>query len=120
MPGRDVLQKYAFHPYVQSLLKMVLKAVAHMDARDIAMRVFPIDPVKTVEKIKVPVLYILCRNDEKVSVDGIKSVFNNTGSSYKILRITNGRRHFDSYFFMPQKNMPRGYKTFLPRVKMGC
>jgi pimeloyl-ACP methyl ester carboxylesterase len=112
VPGKELLQKYAFHPYVQSLVRTVLKAVANMDSSHIAMRVLPIDPVKTVEKIAVPVMYILCRNDEKVSIPGIKSVFNNTKAAYKSLWITNGRRHFDSFFYCPEKYTEK-IRTFL-------
>ncbi|HEX4069274.1 MAG TPA: alpha/beta hydrolase, partial [Candidatus Babeliales bacterium] len=32
VPGRDLLEKYAFHPYVQALVKAVLKTVAQLDA----------------------------------------------------------------------------------------
>lgn len=103
MPGREFLQKYAFHPYVQWVLRQVLKAVAHMDSRDIAMRVFPVDPINTVKKITVPVLYILCEKDEKVSVDGMRKMFNNTGSLYKKEWISKGRGHFDSVLYSPER-----------------
>lgn len=103
VPGRQMLQKYAFHPYVQSLLRIILKAVANMDSRDISMRVFPVDPVKTIAKIAVPICLIHCKKDEKVSIDGIKAVYNNSKASYKTLWITNGRNHFDSFFYNPEK-----------------
>lgn len=103
MPGKSLLQKYAFHPYVQAALRSLLKVVANMDSKDIALRVFPIEPVKIVQKIKVPVFYICCKNDDKVSIDGIKSIFQNTASPYKILWLTKGRRHFDSCFTLPEQ-----------------
>jgi pimeloyl-ACP methyl ester carboxylesterase len=103
VPGRSLLQKYAFHPYVQSLLRFVLRAVANMDSRGIAMRVFPIDPVKSVTKVSVPTFYIHCKKDAKVTVDAIKQVYQNTAAIYKQLWLTNGRFHFDSYFYNPEK-----------------
>jgi hypothetical protein len=103
VPGKSFLKKYAFHPYVQSLLRFVLRAVANMDSRGISMRVFPVDPVKSVAKVEVPTFYILCKQDKKVTIDAIKQVYENTASSYKQLWLTNGRFHFDSYFYNPEK-----------------
>ncbi|HZW61046.1 MAG TPA: alpha/beta hydrolase [Candidatus Babeliales bacterium] len=118
MPGRSILQKYAFHPYVQAMLRVVLKAVANMDSRDIAMRVFPVTPEKTVENISVPCFYIHCKKDEKVSVDGIKSIYYNTNAGYKVLWITNGRTHFDSYFYNPERYAEK-VQAFLEQAVTG-
>lgn len=103
LPGKSLLKKYAFHPYVQSLVKFVLKTVAKMDARNINMFVYPIFPAKSIEKIQVPSFFIHCKRDEKVSVDAIKTIFNGSAAHYKVLWLTNGRGHFDSYFYSPEK-----------------
>jgi esterase/lipase len=102
IPGRAMLQRYAFHPYVQSLVKMVLKAVAHMETQDIATRIYPITPAETIAKVTVPVLLIHCKNDAKISVDAIKTVFSNCGSDYKVLRLTHGKGHFGSLPHRPE------------------
>lgn len=99
LPGRSILQRYVFHPYVQSTVKILLKTIAQWDPKKIDMIAYPISPVESVKKINVPCFYILCKHDERVSVDAIKSIFSGTASSYKQLWITNGRRHFDSYFY---------------------
>ena len=44
VPGKDLLQKYAFHPYVQALVKAVLKTVAQMDATCINTNFCPLYP----------------------------------------------------------------------------
>jgi pimeloyl-ACP methyl ester carboxylesterase len=103
IPGRWLLQRYAFHPYVQSLVKIVLKTVANMDPKHINTYICPIAPVYSVKDISVPTLFIHCKHDEKVSVDAIKGVFHNAGSCYKILLLTEGRRHFDSCFYGPEQ-----------------
>lgn len=103
IPGKDILHKYAFHPYVQSLVKIVLKTVAQMDPRNINTFMCPVNPVKTVSQISVPSLFISCKRDKRVSVEAIKSVYNNSSASYKKLWLTNGRWHFDSYFYNPEK-----------------
>lgn len=118
VPGRNFLQRYAFHPYVQSLLKLVLKTVANMDTRDIVTRVKPIDPVKTVAKVTVPCLFISCKKDEKVSIAAIKEIHTNAGSQYKVLLLTNGRGHYDSYFYNPERYKD-AVRSFLAKSDMG-
>lgn len=103
LPGRSLLQRYAFHPYVQSTVKVLLKAIAHWDPKKIDVVAYPISPVDSVQKIDVPCFYISCKRDEKVSVAAIKSIFTGTSSTYKQLWITNGRRHFDSFFYNPER-----------------
>lgn len=102
IPGRSLLEKYVFHPYVQSLVKVVLKAIAKMDTRSVNTFVYPVFPAESVKKITVPIFLIHCKNDEKVPVEAIQRVYKNAGSSYKKLWITNGRQHYDSYFFNPE------------------
>jgi len=103
IPGRTILQKYVFHPYIQSFVQAVLKAVAQLGEKNIDTFMCPLHPIESVKKVKVPCLFIHCKKDEKVSVDAIKSIYYNAASKYKKLWITNGRRHFDSFFYNPEK-----------------
>jgi esterase/lipase len=117
LPGRSLLQRYAFHPYVQSMVKIVLKTIAQWDTKKIDVTAYPISPAESVKKISVPVFYILCKNDEKVSVPAIKSLYQSTASEYKQLWITNGRRHFDSYFYNPEQYTDRVRQFVLNHLK---
>jgi pimeloyl-ACP methyl ester carboxylesterase len=102
LPGKDFLEKYAFHPYVQSLVKAVLKTVAQMDATGVNTNFCPLYPAESIKKIIVPVFLIHCKNDQKVSVDQVQRVYEGA-AGYKRLWITNGRRHYDSFFYNPEK-----------------
>jgi pimeloyl-ACP methyl ester carboxylesterase len=102
MPGKDLLQQYAFHPYVQSLVKAVLKTVAQMDATGVNTNFCPLYPGESVKKITIPLFFIHCKNDQKVGVDQVKRVYEGA-AGYKRLWITNGRRHYDSFFYNPEK-----------------
>jgi len=102
VPGRSFLQKYMFHPYVQSFVKTMLKTVAKMDTKTIRSFMYPLYPAESVKKISVPLFIIHCKNDKKVTVSAVKRVYKNAASSYKKLWITNGRRHFDSFFYNPE------------------
>ena len=102
MPGKDLLQRYAFHPYVQALVKAVLKTVAQMDATCVNTNFCPLYPAESVKNIYIPLFFIHCKNDQKVTLDQVKRVYEGA-AGYKRLWITNGRRHYDSFFYNPEK-----------------
>jgi pimeloyl-ACP methyl ester carboxylesterase len=101
LPGRELLEKYAFHPYVQSLVKTVLRLVSQMDATQVRTHFYPIHTAESAKKITVPCFFIHCKNDEKVSVDQVKRVYL-SAAGYKKLWLTNGRRHCDSAIYNPE------------------
>lgn len=101
MPGRSLLHRYAFHPHVQSFIKILLKTVSGMETKCVQAYMCPLSPGESVKKISVPCFFIHCKKDEKISIDAIKSVYEGA-AGYKSLWITNGRRHFDSYFYNPE------------------
>lgn len=103
IPACSLLQKYAFHPYVQNLIKNILKTVSTLDTKNVDVMMYPISPAESIKTIQVPCFFIHCKNDEKISVDAIKNIYAASGSPYKQLWLTNGRRHFDSYFYNPEK-----------------
>jgi len=102
IPGRSLMEKYIFHPYVQSFVKAMLKAFAQLDSKDIRAFVYPVTPVKSVAKIEVPLYLIGCKNDKKIPIESIKRIYANAASGYKKLWISNGRQHYDSYFYNPE------------------
>jgi uncharacterized protein len=102
VPGKNLLQKYAFHPYVQSLVKMILKTVSQMDATGICTNFCPVYPAESAKKITIPCFFIHCKNDQKVSAKQGKKVYDGA-AGYKRLWLTNGNRHFDSFFRNPEK-----------------
>ncbi len=101
MPGKGLLADYAFHPYIQTLVKKLLKTVAQLNARDIKTYICHVSPEDSIKKVDVPCFFIHCKNDKKVSTDAIKTVFNGA-AGYKKLWLTPGRWHFDSYFYNPE------------------
>ena len=103
MPACGLLQKYAFHPYVQTLIKGMLKTISHFDTQNIDIQVYPINPAISIKKVTVPCFFIHCKNDEKIPIDAVKAIYEGASTPYKNLLITNGRRHFDSYFYNPER-----------------
>jgi pimeloyl-ACP methyl ester carboxylesterase len=117
IPGRALLEKYAFHPYVQSTIKTLLRAVSHVDHDRISTVVYSFSPAESAKKIDVPCFFIHCRNDEKVPVSAAKSIYSNVVGS-KQLWITNGRHHYDSYFYNPEEYAKR-VDAFVSQVLLG-
>lgn len=103
MPGRSLLQRYAFHPYVQSLVKAALRVLTSFDPKQIEVHAYPLAPMESIKKISVPCFLIQCKHDEKVSTDAAKSLYHAACSDNKVLWITSGRFHFDSCMFNPEK-----------------
>lgn len=102
MPGKSVLQKYAFHPYVQSLVKLVLKAVSKLDSKDVNLFVPAFNPSESVKRVSAPCLFIHCKNDALVPENAIHELFDGA-TGYKRLWVTNGRKHYDSFFYNPER-----------------
>lgn len=106
LPGRKYLEQYAFHPYVQSFIKFLLKTVPHMDTKNITTYMYRFSPSASVTKIDVPCLFIHCKHDQKVAVDAIHTIYNGAQGP-KRLWITQGRGHYDSIFYNPEKYAKR-------------
>ena len=111
LPCRDFLQKYAFHPYVQALVKAVLKTVAQMDTTGVNTNFCPLHPAQSAKKIIIPTFFIHCKNDQKVPVEQVMNVYEGA-AGYKRLWLTNGRRHYDSFFYNPEK--------YIENVRLFC
>lgn len=100
-PGISILKEYVFHPYVQGVVKRVLKTISNLDTKDIATDLHPVYPIQTIESISIPVLFIHCKNDKKIPLDAVVSLYNKA-PGYKRLWVTGGRGHFGSYFYCPE------------------
>ena len=116
LPGRSYLERYAFHPYVQSFIKFLLKTVAHMDSKNIQTFMYRFSPAESVKKITAPCLFIHCKYDRRVPVEAIKSIYQGAQGQKK-LWITNGRGHYDSVFFNPEKYGKRVNKFYQEVLK---
>jgi esterase/lipase len=75
-------------------------------------------PGESIKKVSVPCFFIHCKNDEKIGVESVKNIYNNAASGYKKLWITNGRHHFDSYFYAPERYTSE-VRQFLAQVLDG-
>lgn len=99
IPGSSLLKSYAYSPYIQSLLKAILKTISKMDATQVNTCICPVYPEEAVRYVTVPCFIIGCVKDDKATEEAVMSVYTNSVSCYKRLWMTEGRRHFDSVFY---------------------
>lgn len=114
LPGNGLLKRYAFHPYVQSLIKTLLKSIAQIDSSAVNTCIHAVNPSQAAKSITIPCFFIHCKNDDRIPVDAVKRIYNNYGGIKK-LWITNGRRHYDSYLYNPEMYTKR-VRRFLDLV----
>jgi pimeloyl-ACP methyl ester carboxylesterase len=114
IPGRALLEKYALHPYVQSFVQRMLKVALQWDTRRVQLKAIHTYPIQSVKNISIPCFFIHCKNDEKIKPQAIAELYKEAGG-FKRLWITEGRRHFDSFFYNPEQYAYRVSK-FLEQV----
>lgn len=102
MPGRSLLQRYAYNPYVQDMIKNALKTIKSVDTFEINTVMKPVDTVRAAKQITIPALFVVCKRDDKAPFKAVESVYKQV-RGYKRLWVTNGRCHFDSFFYNPEK-----------------
>lgn len=102
VPGRSFLIKYAYNPYVQSVLKMALRTIASIDASVVPTRLVPIDVIASAQKVTIPVLFITCHNDAKAPPIAVRR-FCDAVPGFTRGWISEGEYHFRSFFRNPEK-----------------
>jgi esterase/lipase len=104
VPGILMIKRYVYHPYIQYLMKLLLKLfVTNFDATQISTFIKPISPKEAIRDIKIPIFLIACHNDDKAPPLAVTEIYNNCKSPFKRLWISMGRRHFDAFFINPEK-----------------
>ncbi len=98
MPGSSFLKAYAYNPYVQSILKTILRTFTRYDVVDINTCICPVYPEEAIKYVTVPCFFIGCTNDDKVPEEAILSVYKGAKGYKRCWIDTQGRRHYDTIF----------------------
>lgn len=98
MPGSSFLKAYAYNPYVQSILKSILRTFTKYDVVDINTCICPVYPEEAIKYVTVPCFFIGCVNDDKVPEEAILAVYNGAQGYKRCWIDTQGRRHYDTIF----------------------
>ncbi len=98
IPGSGLLKNYAYSPYIQSMLKLLLKTFSKMDSTQVNTVICPVYPEEAIKYIKVPVFLIGCTNDDKAPEHAVRSVYEGA-QGFKRLWVCDARRHYDPIFY---------------------
>lgn len=119
MPGRTILEKCAYNASMQAIVKTAIQSAMKMEM-GIAFCIKSSSPMDAIKKVSIPTLFITCKNDLKVPVSAVKSVYAGA-RGFKRLWITDGRFHCDSLFYNPEKyeHTVRAFITDFLNNKLG-
>jgi pimeloyl-ACP methyl ester carboxylesterase len=116
VPGKNFLAENAFNPYVQSFITTLFKVAAHWDSKHIPISLVDFSPVESMTKIDVPCFFIHCKEDKKIPLSSMYHLYAKK-NGYKRLWITDGRKHFDSFFYDPEKYIYKVRRFFMKVVQ---
>lgn len=102
MPGQSLIRDHAFNPYVQPVLRMLLRLKTSLNSSKINTMAKETAPSESIKKITIPAYFVVTKKDEKVSVDDVKTVYDGHFGP-KGMWVANGRNHCDAVFFNPEK-----------------
>jgi len=102
IPGKDFLIDHMYDDYLQSITNYLFEKITALDPNKVATKFVKVCPAESVKKITVPVFFIHCENDKKVPIKAVERLYENK-PGYKRLWITQGKGHFGSYSFDPDR-----------------
>ncbi|MCX5923774.1 MAG: alpha/beta fold hydrolase [Candidatus Dependentiae bacterium] len=106
LPGKEwiksAIMKGLYSENWQSVVKPIFKMATGLDPHSVSTKFVPVIPINIASKITIPCLFISCENDKKVTVDSVKRLYDQVGSPFKRLWITQGTRHCGSCLAQPE------------------
>lgn len=116
LPGKNFLAENAFNPYIQPVITSLFKVAARWDSQNIPINLVDFSPVESMAKIDIPCFLIYCEEDEKIPLTSIYHLYAKK-NGYKRLWVTDGRKHFDSFFNDPEKYIYKVRRFFMKVVQ---
>ncbi len=97
-PGSSLLKTYAYNPYVQGLIKAILRTFTTLDHADINTCICPVYPEEAIKYVTIPCFFIGCVNDDKAPEDAVMAVYNGAQGFKRCWIDVEGKRHYDTIF----------------------
>ncbi len=119
MPGSSILKTYAYNPYVQSLLKQIMRAFTKIDTIDVNTCISPVYPEEAIKYVTIPCFFIGCVNDDKAPEEAVLAVYRGAKGFKRCWIDRDGEKHMDTIFKQMHKYF---YKVnrFLSKVLDGA
>ncbi len=98
VPGSSILKTYAYNPYVQSLIKQIMRAFTKIDTVNINTCISPVYPEEAIKYVTIPCFFIGCVNDDKAPEEAVLAVYKGAKGFKRCWIDREGVRHFDTIF----------------------
>ena len=98
LPGSSLLKTYAYNPYVQSVLKQIMRTFTKIDTVDVDTCISPVFPEEAIKYVNIPCFFIGCINDDKAPEEAVLSVYRGAKGFKRCWIDCEGVRHFDTIF----------------------
>lgn len=106
LPGKEwikrAIMKGLYSERWESVVKPIFKMATGLDPHSVSTKFVRVIPINIASEITVPCLFISCENDNKVTVDSVKRLYDMVASPFKRLWITQGTRHCGSCLAQPE------------------
>lgn len=117
-PCRSLLKAYAYNPYVQSMLKNIMRALTNVDTININTCITPVYPEEAIKYVTVPCFFIGCVNDDKAPEEAVLSVYRGAKGFKRCWIDREGERHYDTVFKQMHKYFYK-FDHFIKKVLDG-
>ena len=101
-PLRRILERNMFHPYVNNVLRWVLRGNAGMDTAEVVTCLRPVCPAESIKQIAIPMFLIGCNQDTLTPPEGIKKMYNNINHTNTHMWLVDGKGHVGAFFSHPE------------------
>jgi len=98
MPGSAWLKAHGYSPYVQSLLRQLLRTFTNFGSNEMEIKFVPVYPEEAIKYIDIPCFFIACVNDIKAPEEAVLSIYEGAKGFKRCWIDTDGRKHYDTIF----------------------
>lgn len=102
LPGKNLVMKSLYNPYLSPMVKKVFKWVTGFDPNEVPTKFVPVASIESAPHVKIPCLFFACARDNKVPVDAVRRVYDSVDSPFKRMWITHGFKHCSSFISNPE------------------
>lgn len=102
LPGKNLIMKSLYSERMRPIINPIFRWISSFDPHKVPTKFVAVEPIDTVSKITIPCMFIACVRDGQVPVEAVRSLYDNVGSSYKRMWITQGVNHCTAYLTNPE------------------
>jgi pimeloyl-ACP methyl ester carboxylesterase len=102
LPGRKLILKSLYNQRLRPIVKVFFRWATGMSTNVARTKFVPVIPIEKAREITVPCFFVSCENDNKVTVDCVRRLYDEVSSPYKRQWVTQGMKHCGSCLAQPE------------------